>query len=188
MQLPRDYYTALANIFSDTQVDSFIREHGASPRFVYGPLVLPTVLKYYTGSSKTYPMERYMTKAVLYGYQLYLFSDRSMPVIARSRDPKAVVEGILVFNLGESKRNDIFELASGLGHLEVVQVEIECKPSRKRFIDAGAFMQSGSLDGLIPIKFTFWDPTAFTNSSFYQNIEHSVHRSAKDVSGSWFHA
>jgi hypothetical protein len=93
MQLPRDYYTALANIFSDTQVDSFIREHGASPRFVYGPLVLPTVLKYYTDSSKTYPMERYMTKAVLYGYQLYLFSDRSMPVIARSRDPKAVVEG-----------------------------------------------------------------------------------------------
>ncbi|KAJ5900684.1 uncharacterized protein N7473_004754 [Penicillium subrubescens] len=185
---PRDYYTARTNIFSDTLVDSFVREHGTSPRFVYGPLVLPTVLKFSTGSSKTYPMEKYMTKAVLYGYELYQSGDKIIPVIARSRNPKAVVEGMLVFNLEESKRNAIFELESGLGHLEVVQAEIGCKPSGKRFIDAAAFLRAGSLDGLIPIKSTFWDPTAFVNSSFYHNIEQSVHRSAEDISGSWFHA
>lgn len=129
-----------------------------------------------------------MTKAVLHGYELYQSSDKSIPVIVRSRNPKAVVEGMLVFNLEESKRNGIFELESGLGHLEVVQVEIECKPSRKRLIDAGAFLRAGSLDGLVPIKSPFWDPTSFVNSPFYQNIEQSVRRSAEDISGSWFRA
>lgn len=128
-----------------------------------------------------------MTKAALHGYELYQSSDKSIPVIVRSRNPKAVVEGMLVFNLEESKRNGIFELESGLGHLEVVQVEIDCKPSRKRLIDAGAFLRAESLDGLVPIKSPFWDPTPFVNSSFYQNIEQSVRRSAEDISGSWFH-
>lgn len=129
-----------------------------------------------------------MTKAVLYGCKLHQSGDKSIPVIARSRNSKAFVEGMLVFNLEESKRNAIFELESGLGHLKVVQVEIECKPSRQWFIDLGVFLRAGSLDGLICMKSAFWDPAAFVNSPFYQNIERSVCRSAEDISSSWFYA
>ncbi|OOQ88443.1 hypothetical protein PEBR_12163 [Penicillium brasilianum] len=182
-QLPQDYYTARANIFPDAKVDNLIRQHDSSPRFVYGPLILPTVLKYYTDSPKTYPMEKYMTKATLQGYELYQIGEKRLPVIAGSPSPNAVVKGMLVFNLEDSKRNDISELELGLKHLEAVQGKIECTAGRKptRFVDAGTFVWSGSVDGLIRMYSPSWDPTSFVNSAFYRNIQQSVYRSAKDT-------
>lgn len=93
---------------------------------------------------------------------------------------------MLVFNLGDSERNDISELEIGLKHLEAVRVEIECKARKKpqRFVDAGTFVWSGSVDGLIRMYSASWDPTSFFNSSFYRNIRQSVNRSAKDVGDS----
>ncbi|KAJ5371253.1 uncharacterized protein N7496_007345 [Penicillium cataractarum] len=185
-QLPQDYDSARANIFTDSKVDTLIRQHGSSPRFVYGPLVLPTVLKYYTDSPKSYPMEKYMTKATLHGYELYQIAEKSVPVIARSANPDAIVKGMVVFNLGDSERNDISELEICLKHLEAVQVEIECMAGKKpkRFVDAGTFVWSGSVDGLIRMYSASWDPTSFVNSSFYRNIRLSVNRSSKDTEGS----
>lgn len=187
VQLPQDYYTARANIFPDAKVDTLIRQHDSSPRFVYGPLILPTVLKYYTDSPKTYPTEKYMTKtATLHGYELYQIGEKILPVIARSPSPNAVVKGMLVFNLEDSKRNDISELELDLKHLEAVQVKIECTAVRKptRFVDAGTFVWSGSVDGLIRMYSTSWDPTSFVNSAFYRTIQQSVYRSAKDTGDS----
>lgn len=83
---------------------------------------------------------------------------------------------MLVFNLEVSKWSDIFELKFGLMHLEAVQVEIECESGGKKplLVDAGAFVWTGSVDGLIPMQYTSWFPTVFVVSSFYQNIEQSV--------------
>ncbi|KAJ5159611.1 uncharacterized protein N7482_006615 [Penicillium canariense] len=121
-----------------------------------------------------------MTKAVLYGYKLYQISEDSTPVIAPSDDSASAVDGMLVFNLDESKRNGISELESGLTHLKIIQAELTCK-HKFAVIDAGVFVWSGSVDGLIPIESTFWEPTKFVISSFYGTIKESIYRSANDV-------
>src|SRR5205809_734817 len=77
------------------------RKPGCSPRFVYGILMLPTVLKYYLDAKQTSDIDKSMTQASLFGYKLYQFSESSPPVICKSSDPQATVEGILIFDLDE---------------------------------------------------------------------------------------
>ncbi|ODM19434.1 hypothetical protein SI65_04418 [Aspergillus cristatus] len=189
---PSDYTQALNNILTEDETTTLLNQPGASPRFVYDPLVLPTVLKYFTDMPQTTPIARNMTQATLFGYQLYHFSNPGMPVIAPSPDPQAAVEGLLVFGLNEQQRNAIYELEAGLMKLVSVQVDIQQRvPGERqvcsvRAVEAGAFCwadEGGSLEGLVPIEGAAWSLDEFLVGSFYEHIARSQCKGMVGVEG-----
>lgn len=145
---PTDYGYALNNILTGDETTKFLKRPGSSPRFVYGIPMLPTVLKYFTDMDQQISIERNMTQATLFGYQLYRFVDAGPPVIAPSSDPQAAVEGLLIFGLNEQPRNAVYELEAGL--TELVSVEICQKVPEEQLlrsvhgVGAGAFCWRGS--------------------------------------------
>jgi hypothetical protein len=182
---PEDFKKALSNTISDKDIDQFLKR--GSPRFVYGVLMLPTVLKYYIDGNQSMKIHRQMTQATLPGYQLYEFADSSAPVIARSNNPQANVKGMLVFNLNNEERNSIYDFESGLTRLSSVQVEIMQKSylgnvHDMRKIDAGAFVWDESvhlLSPMIGLKVTRgskWNLVPYLQSRFYQDIKASQSR------------
>lgn len=193
---PRDFKQALANTLTDREVDNFLKQPDNSPRFVYGALMLPTILKYYIDLDQVVRIERCMTQATLYAYQLYQYADGGMPVILPSKDPKATVEGMLVFGLNREQRNDIHEFESGLLRLASVQVQI-CQKNHHnhrhnlRTIDAGTFewnpLWSPHTDsgfGLQLIKSCKWDVESFLQTSLCRHMVESQNRTASSLVGS----
>lgn len=67
---PADFGHALSNTLSENEVITFLRKPGCSPRFVYGILMLPTVLKYFIDMDQRVDIEWNMTQATLFGYRL----------------------------------------------------------------------------------------------------------------------
>ncbi|OJJ44905.1 hypothetical protein ASPZODRAFT_17818 [Penicilliopsis zonata CBS 506.65] len=171
---PNDFRFVLNNTFSEAQVNDFLAKAGCSPRFVYGVLMLPTALKYYIDELQTSAIEQSMTPATLAGYELHRFAGSSPPVITRSADPRASVEGVLILGLDERQRNAIYELESGLMTLVDVGVEI-CQEDEQgtrniRTIDAGAFVWHGSVEGLTSMGSTAWEIDEYLASPFYRQI------------------
>ncbi|RJE22388.1 AIG2-like family [Aspergillus sclerotialis] len=183
---PKDFILALSNTLTEKEVTLFLQKPGSSPRFVYGILMLPTVLKYYIDMDQAVEIDKSMTQATLFGYQLYQFADSSPPVIVRSSDPKAVVDGMLIFNLNERQRNSIYELEGGLMDLVSAQVEIceeDCRGERNlRSVEAGTFAWENSKEGLISTKTTSWGIDGFLNSPFYENIDRAQRRTSLESS------
>ncbi|OQD91029.1 hypothetical protein PENANT_c001G06264 [Penicillium antarcticum] len=186
---PEDFKKALKYTISDKDIDQFLK-HGGSPRFVYGVLMLPTVLKYYIDEDQSKNIHKQMTQATLPGYQLYEFADSSAPVIARSNNPKAKVKGMLIFNLSNEERNSIYEFESGLMQLSSVQVDIIQKSylgnvHEMRKIDAGAFVWDESVHFLSPmigLRVTHgasWDVVPYLKGRFYRDIKASQRRGAR---------
>lgn len=187
---PADFGHALNNILSEDEVTRLLQKPGCEPRFVYGILMLPTALKYFIDVDQHVNIERGITQATLFGYRLYRFADASTPVIAPSSDPKAAVEGLLIFGLNEPQRNAIHELEAGLMRLVNVQVEIcQKEPGEAsglqsvRTVDAGAFSWEDSKEGLIPVKSTAWPLGDFLVGPFYEQIAGSQHKGLMDISG-----
>ncbi|KAJ5295694.1 hypothetical protein N7508_010515 [Penicillium antarcticum] len=187
---PEDFKKALKYTISDKDIDQFLK-HGGSPRFVYGVLMLPTVLKYYIDEDQSKNIHKQMTQATLPGYQLYEFADSSAPVIAPSNNPKAKVKGMLIFNLSNEERNSIYEFESGLMQLSSVQVDIIQKSylgnvHEMRKIDAGAFVWDGSvhlLSPMIGLRVTHgasWDVVPYLKGRFYRDIKASQRRGARE--------
>ncbi|KAL1987396.1 hypothetical protein VTN96DRAFT_4112 [Rasamsonia emersonii] len=175
---PADYRLAMSNTFSEEEVNYFLRKPGCTPRFVYGVLMLPTALKYYIDMDQRIDIAQNMTQATLFGYQLYAFAESSPPVIAPSSNPRASVEGMLVFNLNEVQRNAIYQFETGLMDLVSVEVEICQRDARNirslRTIEpVGTFAWRGSADGLIPLRRAAWQVDDFLRSTFYRHIERS---------------
>lgn len=182
---PKDFMLALSNTFTEEEVTLFLKKPGSSPRFVYGILMFPTVLKYYIDMDQAVEIDKSMTQATLFGYQLHQFAESSPPVMARSSDPDAAVDGMLIFNLSERQRNSIYELEGGLVNLVSVQVEI-CEKDRRgarnlRSVEAGAFAWESSKEGLISTKTTAWGMDLFLKSSFYQNIDRAQSRASLEL-------
>jgi hypothetical protein len=180
---PEDFKKALSNTISDKEIDQFLKR-GGSPRFVYGVLMLPTVLKYYIDGDQGVKIHKQMTQATLPGYQLYEFADSSAPVIARSNNPQANVKGMLVFNLSDEERNSIYEFESGLMRLSSVEVDIIQKSylgnvHDMRRIDAGAFVWDESVHLMSPMiglkvtRGTKWDLVPYLQGRFYRDIKAS---------------
>ncbi|KAJ5990317.1 hypothetical protein N7499_010844 [Penicillium canescens] len=180
---PEDFKKALSNTISDKEIDQFLKR-GGSPRFVYGVLMLPTVLKYYIDGDQGVKIHKQMTQATLPGYQLYEFANSSAPVIARSNNPQANVKGMLVFNLSDEERNSIYEFESGLMRLSSVEVDIIQKSylgnvHDMRRIDAGAFVWDESVHltspmiGLKVTRGTKWDLVPYLQGRFYRDIKAS---------------
>jgi Gamma-glutamyl cyclotransferase, AIG2-like len=179
---PRDYELAKNNMLSEEEVDGFLQKPGSSTRFVYGALMLPTVLKYYIHMDQSMDITKNMTQATLFGYKLYCLTESGssprLPVIAPSSDPTASVEGMLIFDLNEDQRNAIYDFEAGLMELASVNVEICQRNSENlrslRIIEpVGAFVWQGPKEGLIPTQTHTWDISNLINTSFYDNIVRS---------------
>lgn len=111
---PQDFIRTLSNTLTEKKVSQWLKKPGSSPRFVYGVLMLPAVLKYYIDEDAAVQIEQSMTQATLFGYKLYQLAESSPPAIAQSSDLGATVDGILVFNLTDRQRNSIYELEGGV--------------------------------------------------------------------------
>ncbi|KAJ5760607.1 hypothetical protein N7520_007763 [Penicillium odoratum] len=179
---PTDFKQALSNTIPEEDMAIYLQRPGSSPRFVYGVLMLPTVLKYYINLEQCYEIHTAMTQATLPGYQLHQFAESSSPVIAPSPDPKAMVEGMLIFNLDEHQRNALYEFEAGLMCLTSVQVDICQKDTGQmhylRTVDAGAFTWTNSTLGLARIRDSSWGISEFLNSPFYQYMSQSQDRTS----------
>ncbi|THC97833.1 hypothetical protein EYZ11_002686 [Aspergillus tanneri] len=184
---PKDFERTLNNTLPEEEVTLLLQKPNCSPRFVYGVLMLPTILKYFIGMDQTVKIDRRMTFATISGYKLYQFSSSSTPVIVPSREPHAVVEGILVFGLNEHQRNAMYEAEGGLMNLVSVQARIfqsdridDHDMRSVRTVDAGAFAWKECADGLIPVHSSAWSIDGFLKSPFYDLIAQSQHRQALD--------
>lgn len=71
---PQDFIQVLANSLTEETVNNYLQKPHCGPRFVYGPLMLPTVLKYYIGTDQSVDLGKNMTPATLFGYKLYQYS------------------------------------------------------------------------------------------------------------------
>lgn len=178
---PNEFKLVLGNTLTEEQVDQFLKKPGSSPRFVYGMLMLPTVLKHFISTDKGSDVQESMTQATLFGYKLYQLDGSNAPVIVRSSDTRASVEGILILDLDDEQRNSIYQLEGGLMKLVSLQVEILCQKNSDghrnlKSIDAGTFAWTDDKLGLVPMKSSAWKIDAFLKSQFYQNIEQSENR------------
>jgi hypothetical protein len=193
-----DFKQALANTLTDQDVDIFLKKPDCSPRFVYGALMLPNILKYYIDLDQGVKIQKFMTQATLSGYQLHQYAEEGIPIIVESDNSNTAVQGMLVFNLNSEQRNAIHELESGLLRLASVQVEI-CQKSQHdgrhtmRKIDAGIFEWNPSWcsgtespnTGLQLMRGSMWDVEPFIRSSLYQNMVKSQRRTALAMDGSY---
>jgi hypothetical protein len=191
LSFPKDFVQALSNTLTDQEVNSFLKSPDCSPRFVYGALMLPTILKYNIDLNQNVNIVKFMTQATLSGYQLYEYADESIPIINASTDPNAVVQGMLIFNLNSDQRNSIHELEGGLQRLASVQVEI-CQKSHQdgelsmRKIDAGTFewdpkwcsWTDSPRFGLRLIPGSMWDVESFLRSELCRHMVESQRRRA----------
>ncbi|KAL4892253.1 hypothetical protein BDV59DRAFT_55113 [Aspergillus ambiguus] len=183
---PRDFIRALQTILTQDQITRHLQDPNGAPRFLYGALMLPTVLKYFLSIDQTVDLASCITPAVLSGYRLSQFTESSTPVLVPS-DSAAVVEGMLVFGLNAHQRNALFEVEAGLMDLADVQVQIlqteRAGPYQMRctrVVDAGTFVWRGSHEGLIPVTGSMWSLDGFPTGPFYRQIVESQQRQTLD--------
>ncbi|KAJ9291319.1 hypothetical protein DTO021C3_1119 [Paecilomyces variotii] len=172
---PADYRRALGNILTVSEVDHFLSKADCSPRFVYGPLMIPIVLKYHIHMGQQVDISKNMTQATLHGYRLCTFADSSPPVIIRSTDPRSVVQGMLIFNLDNEQRNLIYHFEAGLTDLCSVEVDIwqwddDYTRSVRTVDGVGTFLWNSSTEDVTPLEKTSWSVDAFLDSAFYDHI------------------
>ncbi|KAB8260800.1 hypothetical protein BDV32DRAFT_158675 [Aspergillus pseudonomiae] len=188
---PADFNQALLNTFTEEALAELLKRPNCAPRFVYGVLMLPTVLKYFIGENPTTDITKRMTRACVSGYMLHQISPRSPPVVVQTSNPRDTVQGMLLLGLDMDQRNLIYDLEGGLMNLVDVRAQIRLKDSSlpchdicsDRMIDAGMFAWYGSREGLIPVKSTAWPLDEFLKEKFYENIVNSQHRNMLDGSG-----
>ncbi|KAF7596769.1 hypothetical protein BBP40_000197 [Aspergillus hancockii] len=188
---PDDFNQALLNTFTAEEVTSLLKEPNCAPRFVYGALMLPTVLKYYIDVDQSVNLTRSMTRANVSGYRLYEYGEPRIPVIVQSSNPEDTVEGMLVFGLDVQHRNAIYELEGGLMELVDAKVQIRLSDSSLgsyeirsgRAVDAGMFAWLRPKEGLKPVRNTTWSLDGFLRDQLYENIVQSQRRLSLDGSG-----
>ncbi|KAJ5737038.1 uncharacterized protein N7483_002163 [Penicillium malachiteum] len=178
---PCDFQQALRNSIDEADVDWFLNRPGRAPCFLYGASMLPTVLKHHIGLGQSHNIHSTMTQATLFGYRLYKFAESNIPAIIKSSNPTSTVEGLLVFNLDQTQRRDLYEFESGLMNLTAVQVQILQKtPSNThnfRMVDAGTVTwTSRDNQGLSPLNASVWAVDGFLQSQLYQHISNSQYR------------
>ncbi|KAF7621257.1 hypothetical protein AFLA_011562 [Aspergillus flavus NRRL3357] len=120
---PADFNQALLNTFTEETLKELLERPDCAPRFVYGVLCFPTVLR----------------------YMLYQISPKSPPVVVETSNPHDTVHGMLVLGLDVNQRNLIYELEGGLMNLVDVRAQIRLKDGSLpchdicsgRMVDAG---------------------------------------------------
>ncbi|KAL2808239.1 hypothetical protein BJX63DRAFT_40133 [Aspergillus granulosus] len=181
---PLDFKEAL-KMPSEAEIARLLSKSNQPPRFVYGALMLPTVLKYFLSLPQHTKVD--MVPATLRGFELYRFTQGGLPTIVRSESEISEVEGMLVFGLSDEQRNSIFEVESGGGLTKFTDVQVQIyqkgvigcyQVKDTRTIDAGTFIWSApSPYTLTPVETSCWDLDEFLASQFYENIVQIQNRS-----------
>ncbi|KAE8348508.1 hypothetical protein BDV28DRAFT_88490 [Aspergillus coremiiformis] len=186
---PADYKQALHNTVTAERLMELLKKPNCAPRFVYGVLMLPTVLKYII-EDQAVDITKSMTRACISGYKLHQISPRSPPVAVRTSNPYDTVQGMLVFGLDVNQRNLIYDFEGGLMNLVDARVQIWLKDSLPghdirsgQMIDAGMFAWLDSKEGLTPVEGTAWPLDGFLKETFYENIVKSQRRIILDTWG-----
>ncbi|KAF9892413.1 hypothetical protein FE257_001521 [Aspergillus nanangensis] len=183
---PQDFIQAAQQQLTPATVTGLLQEPQCGTRFVYGPLMLPTVLKYYLDLDQNTQIHRRMIPAKLLGYKLFQLSHTTIPVILPSTDPTSMVNGMLICALDNDQRNSIFRFEAGLLSLIDVQVQISQTDGplddlvirNVRTIDTAAFAWPGSstTEGLVPVWGSVWSMDEFLRGSEYGYIVESQRR------------
>jgi hypothetical protein len=181
---PLDFKEALKTP-SEAEISRLMSRFSQTPRFVYGALMLPTVLKYFVSMPQHAKVD--MVPATLRGFKLYKIAEGGLPTIVRSKGETSEVEGMLIFGLDDEQRNSIFELESGGGLTEytAVQVQVHQKDVVGRYrvkdtrsFDAGTFIWSDHTTHLLTaVATSSWDLDDFLAGQFYENIVKIQNRS-----------
>ncbi|KAL2851580.1 hypothetical protein BJY01DRAFT_208904 [Aspergillus pseudoustus] len=180
---PLDFKEALRTP-SEADIARLLSKSNQAPRFVYGALMLPTVLKYFLSVPQYAKVN--MVPATLRGFKLYKIAERGLPAIMRSEDETSEVHGMLIFGLDSEQRNSIFEVESGGGLTKFtdVQVQIHQKDVIGRYqvkdartVDAGTFVWSASPEALTVGEASCWDLCDFLAGQLYENIVQIQNRS-----------
>ncbi|KAL3467721.1 hypothetical protein BJX64DRAFT_247274 [Aspergillus heterothallicus] len=171
---------------SEAHVARILSKSNQTPRFIYGAMMLPTVLKYFLSLPQHARID--MVPATLKGFKLYKMAERGLPTIVRSKDETSEVEGMLIFGLDHEQRNITFEVEDigGLTKFEHVQVQIYQKDdighyqvTDTRIVDAGTFIWDALSDTqtLTSVDAAFWDLEDFVAGQFYEHIVQNQNRS-----------
>ncbi|KAL3496217.1 hypothetical protein BJX62DRAFT_194316 [Aspergillus germanicus] len=174
---PLDFKEALKTP-SEAEISRLVSRSSQAPRFVYGALMLPTVLKYFVSLPQHVKVD--MVPATLRGFKLYKIAEGGLPTIVRSKEETSEVEGMLIFGLDDEQRNSIFELEGrgGLTEFTAVQVQIYQKDVVGRYqvkdtrtVDAGTFIWSDHTTNMLTaVAASCWDLDDFLAGQFYENI------------------
>jgi hypothetical protein len=174
---PSDYRRALENAFTTEGVDNSLnRPGGLPPFFVFGVLMLPTVLKYVIDTGNDFDVVSKMVQATALDHRLYQMEDADLPAIQPTSELGQSVDGFLVFGLDPKQRGKVYEFESGLTKLDTVQVEICQKDGGLRTLDAGAFVWAGEETGLKSSTSRSWKVDGFLKTDFYAYMVKSVAR------------
>ncbi|KAL4916613.1 hypothetical protein BDW62DRAFT_186008 [Aspergillus aurantiobrunneus] len=184
---PGDFKDALQRPLKAEELDELLKKPSPLPIFVYGHLILPTVLKYCADIPQTTKVD--MVLATLPGYKLYQFSedsDSGPPTIKPC--PSAVVEGMLVFGLTNKQRAGLYDVEGVLAktakyidiQVQVSQIDMvrHFDVRSQKSVDAGAFewgpFRPDRPDrpeyGLEPMGTSFWPIDEFIAGQLYETI------------------
>ncbi|KAK2753220.1 hypothetical protein FQN54_007911 [Arachnomyces sp. PD_36] len=177
---PSDYLRVLQNTFTTDKVNNFLTTPGAStPIFLFGPSMLPSVLKSIIEADSNFNMVEKMAPCAALNHRLYTMNGSCLPVIKPSTEAGITVEGFVVFGLTAEQRNRLQDFESGLARYEIVQVEIPLHDGltrETRTFDAGAFVWGDTLVGLTASSSRFWKIDDFLGSRLYSSMVRSAAR------------
>lgn len=182
LNLPEAYALALSNYLTPEQLSKYSSDANKPPLFVYGSLMLPSLLSRIINSPLS-PSELalQMTPAILHGYSRHAVRGADFPaVIADPAFPSTSttttstvpfqVIGFLVFGLTASQRKGIDRFESGLYDLTTVKVKIDLAgdegSSRREgvVVDAEVYVWAGDRDDLAKAEEKCWSFEAFLGS------------------------
>ncbi|WEW61152.1 hypothetical protein PRK78_006642 [Emydomyces testavorans] len=166
---PRDYRRALKNTLTEKKLEELLQ--GSTPMFLFGPLMLPQVLKSVTDTEPGFDIAAHMTQASLLQHKLWIFEGVNIPVVMPSEELGQSVDGLLVFALNPEQRNWIYEFEAEITkEMTHVQVEVCMRDGNLRAVDAATFVWTGAMHGIVPAESRSWKIDTFLESEMYQNI------------------
>lgn len=191
-EYPEDFKDVLRKTLKARELDELCAKASSPPIFVYGHLMIPTVLKYVAGISQSTKVD--MIFANLPGHHLWHFSgngEPGFPIIKPTFFPSASVEGMLVFGLTWEQRSEILDFEGAqtketiLEHVEVQVLQVLDRTSKldvkcPRSIDAGTLVWRSRGDGLESMDTSFWPIDDFISSPFFGNVVRYQNSAQKD--------
>ncbi|KAJ5120683.1 uncharacterized protein N7515_010071 [Penicillium bovifimosum] len=187
--LPDDFTQALTNTLTEKEIDDLLDQHGTSPCFVTGQLMLPTALKYYLNIDQNVNISKRMVQATLFGHKLFVRDDEHAPILCQSSAVNQAI-GMLVFGLTNDQQKALYDFERGTQQLSSVQVQINQREQDtdvnvKRMIQANvltsdAATSEGSLNELVT---PMWNPSDFIRSQRYGHMVSSQEFAALSTVG-----
>ncbi len=145
---PESFRVALEQKADSKKFDELFGSSDYLPVFVYGSLILPSVIDRVTQQDDVKKMVVRMLPARLEKHQRYSVEVADYPAILPTKNAKQVVDGMLVFGLNSEERGCLDRLESNLYTLEKVQVHAALSDGESRLVDAEVYTWGGDRDEL----------------------------------------